>query len=33
LIRKKIVLFISYICTLEIAPLWVLFELINQTNA
>ena len=33
LIRKKIVLFISYICTLEIVPLWVLFELINQTNA
>ena len=33
LIRKKIVLFISYICTLEIGPLWVLFELINQTNA
>ena len=33
LIRKKIVLFISYICTLEIGLLWVLFELINQTNA
>lgn len=33
LIRKKIVLFILYICTLEIGPLWVLFELINQTNA
>ena len=33
LIRKKIVLFISYICTLEIGPLWFLFELINQTNA
>ena len=33
LIRKKIVLFISYICTLEIGPLWVLFELIVQTNA
>ena len=33
LIRKKIVLFISYICTLEIGPLWVLFELINHTNA
>lgn len=32
LIRKKIVLFISYICTFEIGPLWVLFELINQTN-
>ena len=32
LIRKKIVLFISYICTLEIGPLWVLFELIVQTN-
>lgn len=33
LIRKKIVLFILYICTLEIGPLWVYFELINQTNA
>ena len=33
LIRKKIVLFISYICSLEIGPLWVLFEIINQTNA
>ena len=33
LIRKKIVLFILYICTLEIGPLWVLLELINQTNA
>jgi hypothetical protein len=33
LIRKKIVLFISYICTLEIGPIWVLIELINQTNA
>ena len=32
LIRKKIVLFILYICTLEIGPLWVLFELINQTS-
>ena len=32
LIRKKIVLFIFYICTLEIGTLWVLFELINQTN-
>jgi len=29
LIRKKIVLFILYICTLEIGTLWVLFELIN----
>ena len=33
LIRKKIMLFILYICTLEIGPLWVLLELINQTNA
>ena len=33
LIRKKIVLFILYICTLEIGPIWVLFELINHTNA
>ena len=32
LIRKKIVLFISYICILEIAPFWVLFEQLNQTN-
>jgi hypothetical protein len=32
LIRKKVVLFISYICSLEIGPLWVLIELINQTN-
>lgn len=32
-IRKKIVLFILYICTLEIGSLWVLFELISQTNA
>ena len=28
LIRKKIVLFISYICTLEIVPFWVLFCLL-----
>jgi len=33
LIRKKIVLFISYICTLEIGPLWVFIELFNHTNA
>ena len=33
LIRKKIMLFILYICTLEIGSLWVLYELINQTNA
>jgi len=33
LIRKKILLFILYICTLEIGPLWVLFEVISQTNA
>ena len=33
LIRKKILLFILYICTLEIGPLWVLFEFISQTNA
>lgn len=32
LIRKKVVLFILYICTLEIGTLWVLIELINQTN-
>ena len=32
LIRKKVVLFISYICTLEIGPLWVLTELIYRTN-
>ena len=32
LIRKKMVLFISYICILEIAPFWVLFEQLNQTN-
>ena len=32
LIRKKILLFILYICTLEIGPLWVLFELISQTK-
>ncbi len=32
LIRKKLVLFISYVCTLEIGTLWVLIELINQTN-
>ena len=32
LIRKKIVLFIFYICTLEIGPLWVLLEQLNQTN-
>ena len=29
LIRKKIVLFILYICTLEIGPLWVMFEIIS----
>ena len=32
LIQKRKVLFISYICTLEIGPLWVLFVLLNQTN-
>ena len=32
LIRKKIVLFILYICTLEIGPLWVMYEVISQTN-
>ena len=32
LIQKKKVLFISYICTLEIGPFWVLFVLLNQTN-
>ena len=32
LIQNKLVLFILYICTLEIGPLWVLFELISQTN-
>ena len=32
LIQNKRVLFISYICTLEIGPLWVLLEQINQTN-
>jgi hypothetical protein len=32
LIQNKLVLFISYICTLEIGPLWVLLEQINQTN-
>ena len=31
LIRNKLVLFISYICTLEIGPLWVLFDQLNQT--
>ena len=33
LIRKKIVLFISYICTLEIGPLWVMFMFIKHNNA
>ena len=32
LIQKKKVLFIFYICTLEIGPFWVLFVLLNQTN-
>ena len=32
LIQKRKILFISYICTLEIGPLWVLFVLLNQTN-
>ena len=32
LIQKKKILFISYICTLEIGPIWVLFVLLNQTN-
>ncbi len=32
LIQKRKVLFISYICILEIGPLWVLFVLLNQTN-
>ena len=32
LIQKRKVLFISYICTLEIGPLWVLFVILNQTN-
>ena len=32
LIQNKRVLFISYICTLEIGPLWVLLEQLNQTN-
>jgi hypothetical protein len=32
LIQNKLVLFILYICTLEIGPLWVLFELMSQTN-
>ena len=32
LIQKKKILFISYICTLEIGPIWVLFVSLNQTN-
>ena len=32
LIQKRKILFISYICTLEIGPIWVLFVLLNQTN-
>ena len=32
LIRKKILLFISYICTLEIGLPWVLFELFKLQN-
>ena len=32
LIQKRKILFISYICTFEIGPLWVLFVLLNQTN-
>ena len=32
LIQKRKILFISYICTLEIGPLWVLFVILNQTN-
>ena len=32
LIQTKLILFILYICTLEIGPLWVLFELISQTK-
>ena len=33
LIRRKKVLFISYICTLEIGPVWVLFMLIKHISA
>lgn len=32
LIQKRKILFISYICTLEIGPIWVLFVSLNQTN-
>ena len=32
LIQKRKILFISYICSLEIGPIWVLFVLLNQTN-